>query len=330
MRRSVLLATLLTLPLWANPSLAADDTIQSAPTRVQLRGTVLDATRAPIAGARVTATADGKTGSSVATTDPRGEFTFALEPGRYTVKVVADGFLELSQTLSADAATSGTSRELVLQIAGVRDSVTVSAAPGRYSVPVVTSATKTPTPLRDVPQSVTVVTEELIKDQLMMSVGDVMRYVPGIGVHQGENNRDQIIIRGNSSSADFFVDGVRDDVQYYRDLYNLDRVEALKGPNAMMFGRGGAGGVVNRVTKEALFRPERRGLDAGRHVRQQAGDRRPRPAVERQGGLPRQRDVRGLGQLPRQRRLEAPRHHADPHLRAEQPHHDQRPLRVPR
>ena len=67
-------------------------------------------------------------------------------------------------------------------------------------------------------------------------------------VHQGENNRDQVIIRGNSSSADFFVDGVRDDVQYYRDLYNLERVETLKGPNAMIFGRGGAGGVVNRVS----------------------------------------------------------------------------------
>src|SRR6185436_8318449 len=48
-------------------------------------------------------------------------------------------------------------------------------------------------------------------------------------------------------------DGVRDDVQYYRDLYNLDRVEALKGPNAMIFGRGGGGGVINRVTKQAAF-----------------------------------------------------------------------------
>ena len=91
----------------------------------------------------------------------------------------------------------------------------------------------------------------------MMSIGDVVRYVPGITAHQGENNRDQVIIRGNSSSADFFVNGVRDDVQYYRDLYNLDRVEALKGPNAMIFGRGGMGGVINRVTKEAGFTPLR-------------------------------------------------------------------------
>jgi catecholate siderophore receptor len=84
-----------------------------------------------------------------------------------------------------------------------------------------------------------------------------VRYVPGITAHQGENNRDQIIVRGNSSSADFFVNGARDDVQYYRDIYNVDRVEALKGPNAMIFGRGGAGGVVNRVMKDAVFYPVR-------------------------------------------------------------------------
>ena len=83
-----------------------------------------------------------------------------------------------------------------------------------------------------------------------------------------------MIIRGNSSSADFFVNGVRDDVQYYRDLYNLDRVEALKGPNALIFGRGGGGGVVNRVTKEASFHAVARDLPSGRPVRQQARDGR--------------------------------------------------------
>src|SRR5262249_38059385 len=124
--------------------------------------------------------------------------------------------------------------------------------------------TKTPTPLRDVPQAVTVVTRQLMQDQLMTSMGDVVRYVPGVSLHQGENNRDQLILRGNSSSADFFVDGIRDDVQYYRDLYNLDRVEALKGPNAMIFGRGGGGGVINQVTKEA-------GLSSLREVDLQGG-----------------------------------------------------------
>jgi catecholate siderophore receptor len=81
--------------------------------------------------------------------------------------------------------------------------------------------------------------------------------VPGVTSHQGENNRDQLVIRGNNTSADFFVNGVRDDVQYFRDFYNIERLEALKGPNAMIFGRGGGGGVINRVTKEASFTPAR-------------------------------------------------------------------------
>ncbi|MEO5961044.1 MAG: TonB-dependent siderophore receptor [Opitutaceae bacterium] len=117
--------------------------------------------------------------------------------------------------------------------------------------------TRTDTALQDVPQSITVVTAGQILDQQMTSIGDVVRYVPGVSAHQGENNRDQIIFRGNSSSADFFLNGVRDDVQYYRDLYNLDRVEVLRGPNAMVFGRGGGGGVINRATKEADFSPLR-------------------------------------------------------------------------
>src|SRR5688572_28264856 len=113
------------------------------------------------------------------------------------------------------------------------------------------TAMKTDTALIDVPQSVTVVTRDLIQDQLMQSLADVARYVPGAGMAQGEGNRDTIILRGNSSTSDFFLDGVRDDIEYFRDLYNVDRVEVLKGPNAMIFGRGGAGGVVNRVSRQA-------------------------------------------------------------------------------
>lgn len=111
------------------------------------------------------------------------------------------------------------------------------------------SATKTDTPLNDVPQSVAVVTRDLIDDQALRSLADVVRIVPGVTIGQGEGHRDQITIRGNNTTADFFVDGVRDDVQYFRSFYNVERVEVLKGPNAMIFGRGGGGGVVNRVSK---------------------------------------------------------------------------------
>jgi catecholate siderophore receptor len=113
------------------------------------------------------------------------------------------------------------------------------------------SATKTDTPLINVPQSVNVLTREFIQDQPFQGFTEILRYSPGVIPHQGEGNRDQVLIRGMSSSADFFVSGIRDDVQYFRDLYNINRIEVLKGPNAMIFGRGGAGGVINRVLKEA-------------------------------------------------------------------------------
>jgi len=113
------------------------------------------------------------------------------------------------------------------------------------------SATKTDTALQDIPQAVSVVSRERIDDQGMRSIADVLRAVPGASVASGEGHRDTIILRGQNSTADFFVDGLRDDVQYYRGLYNLDRVEVLKGPNALIFGRGGGGGVVNRVTRKA-------------------------------------------------------------------------------
>ncbi len=116
------------------------------------------------------------------------------------------------------------------------------------------TATRTDTPLLHVPQSITVVSQQQIRDQAIQSMADAVRYVPGIGITQGEGNRDGLVFRGNSSTADLFVDGMRDDVQYLRDTYNIDRIEAFKGPNAMIFGRGSPGGLLNRVTKVADWR----------------------------------------------------------------------------
>ncbi|MGA9769987.1 MAG: TonB-dependent siderophore receptor [Blastocatellia bacterium] len=219
-----------------------------------LRGKVLDPARAPIAGAHITATPDGSSSGFSVVSDQFGEFSLPLKAGNYTLKVNAQGFEESSQTVTINQSDSAL-LELVLEITKVQNTITVVGTD--YRTLTVSSATKTLTPLRDVPQSITVVTQEQIRDQQMLSLGDVVRYIPGVTAHQGENNRDQIIIRGTSSSADFFLNGVRDDVQYYRDLYNLDRVEVLRGPNAMIFGRGGGGGVLNRVTKEAGFAPLR-------------------------------------------------------------------------
>lgn len=131
----------------------------------------------------------------------------------------------------------------------------VVGEPAGYRAARSVTVTKTDTPLLDVPQSVSVITRSVIGDQRMVSLADLVRYVPGATMAQGEGNRDQPTIRGNNSNSDLFVDGVRDDVEYFRDLYNVERVEVPKGSNALIFGRGAGGGLINRVTKAAQWAP---------------------------------------------------------------------------
>ena len=115
------------------------------------------------------------------------------------------------------------------------------------------TALKTPVPIIDVPQTLSIVTDVDIRKQGFRSIGDIVRYTPGVNTSQGEGHRDAVVFRGVRSTADFYLDGVRDDVQYYRSLYNLEQVEILRGPNALLFGRGGTGGIINRVTKKAVI-----------------------------------------------------------------------------
>lgn len=129
--------------------------------------------------------------------------------------------------------------------------IVVTGSREEYGVKSTTTATRTNTLVKDIPQAISIVSEAQIEDQSLRSVADLLYFVPGATPGTGEANRDQLTLRGNNTTADFFVDGLRDDAQYFRDFYNLDRVEVLKGPNAMIFGRGGGGGIINRVTKRA-------------------------------------------------------------------------------
>ena len=113
------------------------------------------------------------------------------------------------------------------------------------------NSVKTPTPIIDVPQSLSILTAEDITERGITSIGEIIDYTPGVNTSQGEGHRDSVVFRGVRSTADFYIDGNRDDVQYYRSLYNVEQVEILRGPNALLFGRGGTGGILNRVSKKA-------------------------------------------------------------------------------
>ncbi len=134
---------------------------------------------------------------------------------------------------------------------------------GRYLSIDKLNAVKTPTPIIDVPQSLSIITADEITRRGFTSIGEIIDYTPGVNTSQGEGHRDAVVFRGVRSTADFFIDGVRDDVQYYRPLYNLEQVEILRGPNALLFGRGGTGGVLNRVTKKGVIGENFTGFQAG-------------------------------------------------------------------
>src|SRR5690348_8715915 len=161
-----------------------------------------------------------------------------------------------TDTPAADTSAAGAD-------AAIQPDIVITGQQLKYGVRTTSTATKTNTDVKDIPQALTTITSRQIEDQQLRSIGELLKYVPGASYGGGEGNRDQLVLRGNSSTADFFVDGVRDDVQYFRDFYNVDRVEVLKGPNAMIFGRGGGGGVVNRVLKRPTFSVARAAAASG-------------------------------------------------------------------
>ena len=154
-----------------------------------------------------------------------------------------------SVSVAALAAAQIVSASLACAAEGPRDEIIVE---GQFLSIDKLNAVKTPTPIINIPQSLSIVTGAQISDQSFTNFGDVLRYTPGLSISQGEGHRDAIIIRGNQTTADFFIDGLRDDVQYFRPFYNVEQIEILRGSNALLFGRGGGGGVINRVQK----RPE--------------------------------------------------------------------------
>ncbi len=155
---------------------------------------------------------------------------------------------------AALASLSGAALAQTTATASTLKEVTVSAEDDKgYAPAAASTATKGSAPLRDVPQAVNVLPEQLLRDQGAVSMQDALRNVPGVSFNHGDGQRDQVVIRGFSGISDWFVDGVRDDALYFRDLSDTERIEVLKGPAAVLYGRGSSGGLINRVTKKPVF-----------------------------------------------------------------------------
>lgn len=174
-----------------------------------------------------------------------------LPIGTYLVTVVKAGFAPLTKEVRVTPGRLSLI-SLTLSPQGLSEYVSVEGA-SPYAPPPVISGTRTPTKSLDVPQTIDVVPQALIKSQTALSMQDALANVPGVMPQLGEGRRDQSAIRGFSALNDAYIDGVRDDAKYYRDLSSLEQVEVVKGPAGALFGRGSSGGVLNRVTKKPMF-----------------------------------------------------------------------------
>jgi catecholate siderophore receptor len=135
----------------------------------------------------------------------------------------------------------------VLELRAAPESVDVTATPSPASP-------KYTQPLRDLPQTITVIPARVIDAQGATTLRDVLRNVSGITFQAGEGGvpaGDQMTIRGFSARTDMFVDGVRDFGGYSRDPFNMEQVEVAKGPSSAISGRGSTGGAINQVSKTA-------------------------------------------------------------------------------
>ncbi len=134
----------------------------------------------------------------------------------------------------------------------IPETTVTGAQENSYKVDATTTATKTDTPLRDIPQSVSVVTERVVKSQNAFTLRDALKNVSGLTIAAGEGGRtgDSLTLRGFAANSDIYLDGVKENGQYFRDTFFIERIEALKGPSSVLFGRGTTGGLINIITKK--------------------------------------------------------------------------------
>ncbi|MEO6749583.1 MAG: TonB-dependent receptor plug domain-containing protein, partial [Casimicrobiaceae bacterium] len=161
------------------------------------------------------------------------------------------GALIAGLALAHEPACAQPAPDLTLADAVTLPPINVTGTSNKDYAPTMTSIGKTAAPLRDIPQSMTVIDRAVLDAQGVASLQDALRYVPGITIGSAEGGTigNNINLRGFSARTDIYLDGMRDRGQYYRDTFFLDSVEVLKGPSSMLFGRGSTGGVINQVSK---------------------------------------------------------------------------------
>lgn len=228
----------------------------AAQSGAALTGTVVDQSGGALVGAMVTVESAAGVTVGKATTDASGAFRVPnVAPGTYDVHVEQRMFTTAHIDVAVTDGVTPDPLRVVMMVSGVSEMVNIEASTIRTA----TTATKTSAPLFDTPVAVTLVPRELLDQQKATSLRDALQNVSSVQATVPGSSGNQFIIRGFSSGGVVMRDsqnavtaaGFRTDF----DDYNIDRVEVLKGPASVLFGRTQPGGVINMVTASAQARP---------------------------------------------------------------------------
>ena len=236
--------------LIAHAMMASAVTAQTAPL---ITGTVRDSTGLPLPRATITVTTQAGDVVATTTTDESGRYTIdRIVPGRYAVTASRAGFARQSRDLAIE--TGSRTLDFALPVDALTQTVTVSAqSPDSFHTQTATSALRTDVPLMDVPQTVSIVPSEILQQQEIREVGDVARTVSGMGRAIGYSEwADKFMIRGLLIDYALKNGFKNSSLLSFTDMANVERIEVLKGPASLLYGRIEPGGVVNIVTRQPL------------------------------------------------------------------------------
>jgi iron complex outermembrane receptor protein len=194
-------------------------------------------------------------------TDTQGRFTFKAPAGTYTLVVSMVGYKPVEQALTVTAGQTTTLEPLQLEPSSEQLGEVIVRGVGQsrpYADPVSALATRTATPLRDVPQSVQVLNKQVLQDRGVQTVSEATKLMAGVNAFSSSEYSDYVLRGFRSSPGNFAYNGIRGDFYQFDQAtltYNLERIEAIKGPASVLFSAGNPGGVINHVTKRAQAAP---------------------------------------------------------------------------
>ena len=225
-----------------------------APTdpTVALTGIVSDPTGAILRDAQVTLSCGESSVRGV--TDATGRYSVQLPSGTYKLTVAANGFTTKEQSFQV-LRNRTNQQDLILNVAQQNSTVEVRAGAQGYEVNESNEATRTDTAIRDIPQAVYVIPEQLLRDQQVVRLADAIRNVSGVTIAEDAGGRQERVTMRGFVTDTTFQDGFRNASNAnatFPEFANVQRVDILKGPSSTVFGRLDPGGVVNLVTKQPL------------------------------------------------------------------------------